>query len=164
MREKVRRGEQTFSFTADVTEAHRQVPVDTRDWHLLGCQVEAGGDVYINTVGTFGVASASYCWSRVAASVGRITQYISGRSATSWHQLVADDFHLEAGGCRYRAALISFFVLLGKDCWRRRRVAASHLSFSAYRNEDRSGLLVGHRRLWILVQSTSARSRRDSVG
>ena len=59
MREKARCGEQTFSSTADVTEAHRQVPVDKRDWHLLGCQVEAEGDVYINTVGTYGVASAS---------------------------------------------------------------------------------------------------------
>ena len=74
MRDKARRGEQTFSLTADVTEAHRQVPVDKRDWHFLGCQVEAGSDVYIVSVGTFGVASASYCWSRVAASVRRITQ------------------------------------------------------------------------------------------
>ena len=71
MREKARRDEQTFSSTADVAEAH-QVPVDRRDWHLLECQVEAGDDVFINTVGTFGVASASYYWSRVAASVGRI--------------------------------------------------------------------------------------------
>ena len=72
-----------------------------------------------------------------------ITQYISGRSATTWHQLVADDFHLEVGGCRYRAARISFFVLcatrwnpviMGEDCrWRRCnlgriRAAASFLS------------------------------------
>ena len=34
------------------------VPVDRRDWHLLGCQVGAGGDVFINTVRTFGIASA----------------------------------------------------------------------------------------------------------
>ena len=59
--------------------------------------MEAGGDVFINTVGTLGVASVSYYWPRVAASVGRITQYIPGRSATTWHQLVADDFHREAG-------------------------------------------------------------------
>ena len=108
MREKARRGEQTFSLTADVTEAHRQVPVDKGDCHLLGCQVEAGGDVYIDTVGTFDIASASYSWSRFAGSVGRITQCISVRSATTWHQLVADDFHIEAGGSRYRAALRSF--------------------------------------------------------
>ena len=29
-----------------------------------------------------------------------------GRSATTWHPLVADDFHLEAGRGHYRAALI----------------------------------------------------------
>ena len=52
MREKEMRevGERTFSLTADVAEAHQQVPIDPRDWHLLGCQVEAGGDVYINAV------------------------------------------------------------------------------------------------------------------
>ena len=33
------------------------------------------------------------------------------RSATSWHQLVADDFHLEASGPQCRGALITFFVL-----------------------------------------------------
>ena len=111
MRGKARRNEQTFSLTADVAEALWQVPVDRRDRHLLGCQVEVGGDVFTNTVGTIGVASASYFWSRVAASVGRVTQYIARRSATAWHQLVADDFHLEAGERHCRAALITFFVL-----------------------------------------------------
>ena len=62
-------------------------------------------------ISTFGIVSASYCWSRVAASIGRITQYIPGRLATMWHQLVADDFHLEAGRGHFRAALITFFVL-----------------------------------------------------
>ena len=42
----------------DDAEAHRQVPVDRRDWHLLGCRVEAGGVVFIGAVGTFGIASA----------------------------------------------------------------------------------------------------------
>ena len=45
-----------------------------RDWHLLGCQVEVGGDVLIDTVSTSGVASASYYWSLVPASVGRFTR------------------------------------------------------------------------------------------
>ena len=59
VREKATLGVRTFALTADVKEAHRQVPIHPRDWHLLGCRVEAGTDVYINTVGTFGVASAS---------------------------------------------------------------------------------------------------------
>ena len=65
----------------------------------------------MNTVGTFGVASASYYWSRVATAIGRLCQYIPASSANTWHLLVADDYHLEAGGTEYRAAIISFFVL-----------------------------------------------------
>ena len=94
MREKSQSGRRTFALTADVAEAHRQV-------HMLGCQVEPGGAVYVHTVGTFGVASASYYWSRVA----------SGCKADTWHVLVADDFHLEAGGPKYRPALLAFFVV-----------------------------------------------------
>ena len=60
MREKASRGLGTFALTADVKEAHRQIPTDPRDWHLLGCQLECGADVFINTVGTFGITSASY--------------------------------------------------------------------------------------------------------
>ena len=96
-----------------------------RDWHLLRCQVEARGDVLINTVGTFGVVSASYSWSRLAAAIGRLTQYLCGRAATTWHQLVADDFHLEAGCQDYRSALVSFLVLCSLArvalSWGRRR-------------------------------------------
>ena len=111
MREKARVGERTFALSADVKEAHRQVPVAPRDWHFLGCQVQPGGAVYVNKVGTFGVASASYWWSRVSTAVGRLSQYCAGHAARTWHMLVADDYHIEAGGPEYRSALIVFFVL-----------------------------------------------------
>ena len=111
MREKSRIGELTFALSADVTEAHRQVPIHPDDWHLLGCQVSPGGDVFVNTVGTFGIASASYYWSRVAAAVGRLVQYLSAYTSTSWHMLVADDYLLESGGPEYRIGLLLFFVL-----------------------------------------------------
>ena len=42
---------QTSRGAADVKEAHRQIPIDPLDWHLLGCQMECGADVFINTVG-----------------------------------------------------------------------------------------------------------------
>ena len=92
-------------------EAHRQVPIVPRDWHLLGCQVTPGSSVYINKVGTFGISSASYCWSRVAGALGRLSQYLIGGKARTWHLLVADGFHLDASGPEYRAALLLFFVL-----------------------------------------------------
>ena len=111
MREKAKVDELTFALSADVTDAHRQVLIRPDDWHYLGCQVIPGGDVFVNTVGTFGIASASYCWSRVAGAIGRLLQYLSGHTATSWHMLVADDYLLECGGAEYRSGLLLFFVL-----------------------------------------------------
>ena len=71
----------------------------------LGCQVVPGGDVFVNTVGTFGIASASYYWSRVAAAVGRLSQYLAGYTATSRHILVTDDYLQKCGGPEYRCGL-----------------------------------------------------------
>ena len=50
----------TFAFTADISEAHRQVPIAHCDWHLVGCQVVLVAEVHVNTIVTFGVASAKY--------------------------------------------------------------------------------------------------------
>ena len=36
MREKAKVGELTFALSAEVTEAHRQVPIHPDDWHFLG--------------------------------------------------------------------------------------------------------------------------------
>ena len=36
MRAKSRRGRRTLAHTADVAEAHRQVPIHPQDWHMLG--------------------------------------------------------------------------------------------------------------------------------
>ena len=111
--------------------------------------------MYISTVGTFGVSSAFYYWSRVGSSLGRLSQYISAHTAHTWHLLVADDFYLEAGGAGYREALMISFVL----CvirrvyrYRGRRPQAGTLSFgsvskysiahsvSAYRKGGQNGL------------------------
>ena len=65
----------------------------------------------MNTVGTFGIASASYYWSRVAGAIGRLLQYLSGHSSTSWHMLVADEYLLESGGPGCRSGRPLFFAL-----------------------------------------------------
>ena len=96
--------------SADVSEAHRQVPVYPSDWRFLGCQI-AKATVYMNTVGTFVSTSASYYWNRAGAAVGRISQYVVGDSAATWHMPVADDCHLEVGGELYRFALMTFFIV-----------------------------------------------------
>ena len=70
MREKSRRARRTQALTADVAEAHRQVPIHP---HMLGGQVKPCEAVYVHTVGTFGVASPSYYWSRGRSGVSRST-------------------------------------------------------------------------------------------
>ena len=110
MREKAKTGGVTFGLTADVKEAHRQVPIHPDDRHLLGCQLEKGGEVFVNTVGTFGVSSASHHWSRVSA-VGRLTQYLISPNATTWIMLLADDYRVEVGGAHFRPALLMFFLV-----------------------------------------------------
>ena len=47
-----RQGERTFALAADVTEAQRQILVDPGYWRFPLCQVQAGGDVYVKTVGS----------------------------------------------------------------------------------------------------------------
>ena len=111
LREKARYELPSFALTAGVTEAHRQVPIDPQDWHFLAAQIHPGSWVYVNKVGTFGIASASYWWSRVASAIGRIALCIPGHSAHTWHLLVADDYMLDASGPAYREAIISFFTL-----------------------------------------------------
>ena len=46
----------------------------------------------------------------ICAALGRLTQYMAGTSATTWHVPVADDFLLESSGREYRFAIMSFFV------------------------------------------------------
>ena len=42
MREKSQLNQRSFSLTAHVSEAHRQVPIHPSDWHMLGCRIRNG--------------------------------------------------------------------------------------------------------------------------
>ena len=55
---------------------------------MLGSQARSGGTVYVNTVGTFGVASTSYYWSRTGVShtISRVTQRSHD---TDWWQTIS---------------------------------------------------------------------------
>ena len=59
----------------DVKGAHRVVPIREKDWKYQACALEGDDHVYVNTVGTFGIASASYCWSRAAGALCRLAHY-----------------------------------------------------------------------------------------
>ena len=65
--------ESVYALSADIKAAHRLVKIREEDWPLLGCKVRSEDKtVWINTVGTFGISSASYWWSRLFSGVGRV--------------------------------------------------------------------------------------------
>ena len=72
LRQRSARKESSMAITADIKEAHRLVPISHHNWAMPECQLEKGGPVYIHTVGTFGVASASPLWSRPAGALSRL--------------------------------------------------------------------------------------------
>ena len=102
------RGAPHFGLTVDVKGAHRLVVIRPDDWPLIACQLEPGGDVFLNRAGTFGVSSASYWWGRLAAAIQRAGLRVVTRAWALWVMLYADDHDLTAEGSTYQRALLCF--------------------------------------------------------
>ena len=54
-----KRGTTAFGLKADVSKAHRRFKLIREDWGLIACEV-VPGEVWLNTVGFFGLASSNY--------------------------------------------------------------------------------------------------------
>jgi len=87
-----------FGLVADVKDAHRVVVIHPADRHLLGCRARPAGPIYFQKRGTFGVASASYWWGRLAAALLRLLYRVVPERALFWGMVLADDFKFEAAG------------------------------------------------------------------
>ena len=94
-------GLEVHGLKADVKEAHRQIPVAPVDWPKQACQLVAGGDVFLNKVGTFGISSAPYWWTRVGAAVLRLAHGILGGGRALTLLLFSDDWLALAYGAGY---------------------------------------------------------------
>ena len=74
---------------------------------------ELAETVYLNCVGTFGVASAGYWWGRAAGAIVRLTHYILGHEDAIWALIYSDDGNIMAGDeWRERSLLLHLFVLV----------------------------------------------------
>ena len=91
--------------------AHNLVPVREQDWRHQCCRLEKDGDIFVHTVGTFGVASAAYWYARAGGALGRLVQYCVADRTPFWLAVLADDMDVEAAGEGYRAALFIVFVV-----------------------------------------------------
>ena len=105
----------TFSLSGDVSRAHRLIRVREADWPRQSCRARKGGSIFTNTVGTFGVASASYWWFRMMAGLGRLLYYAHGKDETTLLSYVDDLLWLtqSADGLLRVVASILLLTILG---------------------------------------------------
>ena len=120
LRERVADGVKSFGIMGDVSKAHRRVKVREQDWGYQACQLEAG-KVWVNRVGTYGMASAAYWWGRVAAAtLVRLCHYLAGNQVPLEILLYVDDHIMLAcdkAGIVLAGTLIYFLSSLGVP-WR----------------------------------------------
>ena len=90
--------EAVFGISADISSAHRLVSIRRVDWPKLGSRARSSDRVvWMNTVGTFGISSAAYWWSRLFGCVGRWVLRLM-MSLWAMQMIYVDDLHLVAAG------------------------------------------------------------------
>lgn len=110
------------ALVVDVEKAHQQIPISELDWRHVGCSAEEmpsdpallqSWPIVLKTVGTYGVASASWHWARVASLFQRIAYYLCGML---YLFRFADDFMLLASrgqSTSYTRPILRFIALCG---------------------------------------------------
>ena len=101
-----------FAINGDIAKAHRRVKVRPPDWGVQACRTSSRSKVvWLNKVGTFGVASAAYWWSRLMGLVGRHALNLMGNL---WFFVLVfvDDLHLASGGPNRWAGIWRYIVAL----------------------------------------------------
>ena len=78
----------TTVFKLDVSRAHRRMKIRRSDWRYQTAQTASG--IWVNKVGTYGVASAQYHWGRMAALILRLLYYTF--PTIIWAFVYVDDF------------------------------------------------------------------------
>ena len=68
-----------LSLVGDFAKAHQRFIYQRRERGFLACKADsASSEVYVNRVGTFGVASTPYWWARISAALMRFTYAVLG--------------------------------------------------------------------------------------
>ena len=99
-------------FAFDIKAAHRLIPVQKEDWALQSFRLEEKEELYVNRVGTFGVASAAFWWGRAAAVIFRVFHRVMPEHLLFYLMLFADDGLLMAAGEDYHKVVVALFLYL----------------------------------------------------
>ena len=121
-----------FSLVGDISKAHRRFLHHPSERGLLACKVNPKDKfIYINRVGTFGVASASYWWGRIAGSGLRLVHELLGPELPVELLIFADDLEALGPVLRGRRGVVMAYLIL------------SALGFPFKWSKQRGGLRVG---------------------
>ena len=102
-----------FSLVGDISKAHRRFLHAPEERGLLACRVrDDSHEIYINKVGTFGVASASYWWTRISGAGLRLVHELLGRKHSGELLLYADDLEALGAGVDGRRGLVMTYLYL----------------------------------------------------
>ena len=118
MRQACRELEPTFALTTDIRRAHRLLKVKEEQWGLQACRVSSSSDdVWVNTVGTFGISSVAVHWSRLMGGLQRAVFYLLRQIAVFILTYVDDNLWLARGSV---AVALLFLCALGLPiAWRK---------------------------------------------
>ena len=106
----------TFSLCGDISRAHRLVLIRPQDWGWQACATHLEkGEVWVNRVGTFGIASAAFHWARLLSGILRFVYYMWETRAVSQMVFVDDMEWIADGPCGMRCILVGilFMVAVG---------------------------------------------------
>ena len=88
-----------LSLVGDFAKAHRRFKYAEEEQGFLGCKSSTqSSTVYVNQVGTFGVASTPYWWARLSAALMRLVHWVLGDAFPNDMLLYADDLEVVAIG------------------------------------------------------------------
>ena len=109
-----------FAMAFDISRAHRQIPIREEDWGYLACRLDDRAEaelteqdtLYVNTVGTFGVRSAAYWWSRLAGLASRLIYKTACKGWLLYSLMYVDDGLLLAMGPNFDRSILGALLLL----------------------------------------------------
>ncbi len=96
----------------DVQEAHHLPRVHRSDWRHQCCRCDGCEDVFIFTVGCFGISSAAYWWSRLGGALVRAAHLLCEPADEIWLLLMADDLKAESTSASPSRSIIYVVLIL----------------------------------------------------
>ena len=105
--------EVVISMVGDFEKAHRRFIYQKSERGFLGCKASSSSnDVYVNKVGTFGIGSTPYWWTRISGALIRLVHYVLGERFPIELLLYADDLEIMAPGRAGREGALMAFCLM----------------------------------------------------